>query len=237
MTLADFLDDVETRRMTVSVYASEAAPDVAAHFETRNVTVERETLPSGGPNGFVVVRDDDGFVGAFGLTELADLLAPPVFRPWDHEDVSRPWRDLYEILDNTLFAAFDRRQLLAVAREIENRAWRVGDGTLRVGFQRPAAYRAQADVYRRLQRETDLTIHVYLDEDWDEALVPDVNVHAPTSGEIGAYWFLAFDAAGDPTNCCALLGEERSSGSYYGFWTYDPDRVERLSAYLRATYE
>lgn len=238
MMLADFVEDVAERRKTIVVYASDGAPDVAAHFETRNVTVERESLAAGGPDGFVVLRDEDGFVGAFALARLAELLDPPLFRPTRRRDVSEPWRALYEILDNTLFASFDRRQLLGATREIENRAWRVGAGTLRVGFQSPDALAAQADVYGRLAAETDLAIHAYVEAGDEEIAVPEgAELFRSEGTEVGDYWFLAYDAAGDPLNACALVAEERAPGSYYGFWTYDVDRVEALSNYLRDAYE
>lgn len=236
MTLADFVDEVAARRKTLVVYASDDAPDVAAHFETRNVTVEHRSLAATGPGGFVVLRDDDGFVGAFGLEQLTSLLQPPVFRPWSLDDVAEPWRSLYEILANTLFTSFDRRQLLATTREIENRAWRIGAGTLRVGFQSAAAFDAQMPVYRRLAAETDLDINVYV-ADADATDRDGVTVFDASGSEVDDYWLLAYDAAGDPRNACALLAAEQSPGSYTGFWTYDPDRVEALSSYLRQTYE
>jgi len=210
MTLADFVTDVAKQRKTLVVYASDGAPDVAAHFESRNVTVERESLAPGGPDGFVVLRDEDGFVGAFGLSKFAELLDPPLFRPTYLTDVSEPWRSMYEILDNTLFASFGRRQLLGATREIENRAWRIGAGTLRVGFQSPEALAAQVDVYRRLAEQTDLSIHAFV-EARDEAVpVPDgIDLFRSDGTEIGDYWFLSYDAG----------------------------RVEALSSYLRDAHE
>lgn len=236
MTLADFVEDVADRRKTLVVYASDEAPDVTAHFETRNVTVEREPLVAGGPPGFVVLRDEDGFVGAFCLETMASLLEPPVFRPWHRDEVSEPWRSLYEILNNTLFSSFDRRQLLAATREIENRAWRIGAGTLRVGFQSRAAFEDQVDVYRRFVDETDLTLHVYV-ADADGPSLPGIDVFSAPDTEIGDYWFLAYDAAGDPLNACGLVAMERQPDAYTGFWTYEADRVAALSTYLEETYE
>ena len=58
--------------------------------------------------------------------------------------------EMYEVLEETLFTSFDRRQLLGTAREIEDRAWRVGVGTLRVGFQRPGAFERAGDQFFRL---------------------------------------------------------------------------------------
>lgn len=237
MTLAEFVEDVADRRKTIVVHSDGEGSDVEEHFETRNVTVERESIAPDGPDGFVVLRDEDEFVGAFPLGHLATLLAPPLFRPWRPDDASEPWAALYEVLDDTPFASFDRRQVLAATREIENRAWRVGTGSLRVGFQSAAAFGDQAEVYERMAAESDLSIKVYLGDEADVPSHDGVEVfHAPDT-EVGDYWFLAFDAAGDPTNACGLVAEERSPGSYFGFWTYDRERVEALATYLRETYE
>lgn len=46
--------------------------------------------------------------------------------------------------------------------------------------------------------------------------------------EVREYWFVAFDGGDAEHQQCALLAEERSPGSFYGFWSYDPDVVERV---------
>jgi len=94
------------------------------------------------------------------------------------------------------------------------------------------------DVYRRLAEQTDLSIHAFV-EARDEAVpVPDgIDLFRSDGTEIGDYWFLSYDAAGDPLNACPLLAEEREVDSYYGFWTYDAGRVEALSSYLRDAHE
>lgn len=237
MTFAEFVEEVADQRKTIVVYDGDDAPDVAAHFETRNVAVEHDSIARGGPDGFVVVRDEDGFVGAFSLARLGTLLEPPLYQPWERDDLPEPWFSLYEILSNTLFTSFDKRQLLAAAREIENRAWRVGAGTLRVGFQSADAFAAQAEVYRRIVAETDLTVRAYVADEADVPSLTDVDVVRAEGTEIGDYWFLVFDAAGDPLNTCALVAEERSDGSYFGFWTYEPERVDALATYLQENYD
>lgn len=236
MTLADFVAEVADRHKTIVVYASDETADVAAHFEARNVNVEYEPITAGGPVGFVVLRDENEFVGAFSLATLTFLLDPPVTHLRSLDDVPESWSSLYQVLNETLFTSFDRRQLLAATREIENRAWRVGAGTLRVGFQSNDTFEAQTDVYQRIVENTDLVVHVHVADDEGPSLTGAELFHAPGT-EIGDYWFLAYDAAGDPLNACALVAEERSPGSYSGFWTYDPERVDALSTYLRQTYE
>lgn len=233
--LRDLIDDVERRRRTIAVYAPED-PGVVDQFATRNVTVEQRALPAGGPPGFVVIREDGEFVGSIGVDGLAKLLSPPLVRPWDEELVSEGYRALFETLEETLFASFDRRQLLLTAREIEERAWRVGRGTLRVGFQSLSAMRSQVPVYERLAGAADLDVHVYGNDDWAPPELPGVTVHAEDDDEIGAFWLLAFDGGGDVRQTCALLAEERSRNRFYGFWTYDPGRVGELLTYLERAY-
>lgn len=236
MALADFFDEVGSRRRTITVYASEEPAWVADQFATRNVTVDYEPLPPDAPTGFAVVGEGDEFVASIGLPELREILEPPIRRPWEEPPDSSGYRALFELLEGTIFTAFDRRQLLGAAREIEDRAWRVGTGTLRVGFQRLSAMRSQVPVYTRLAEDTDLSIHVYGRDDWEPPAIPSATVHVETAGEIGDFWFLAFDGGDDRTNACALLAEERRPDEFYGFWTYDPDLVEEMLAYLAATY-
>lgn len=236
MDLAELLSAVERLRKDITVYAPEVDRDVVEQFATKNVSVDYRALPAAGPGGFVVLRDDDGFVGSVDLETLTELTSPPIPDVGDDPGIDPAYRALLEVLGDTLFSSFDRRQLLATAREFENRAWRVGDGTLRVGFQNPSALRAQVPTYARLGTETDLDVHVYVSEEWTAAAIPGVTVHAEDAEEIGRFWFLAFDGGGDEANRCGLVAEERSPGEFYGFWTYDPDRVGELLAHLADRY-
>ncbi|MHC3437660.1 DICT sensory domain-containing protein [Natrialbaceae archaeon A-gly3] len=235
MSFEDFLSTVDDRRKTIIVYSSREDPDDLEGLATRNATVEYRRLP-GDADGFAVVRDEEGFLGSISLEELRKLLEPPLYRPQNLEDLSPGYRELYDILAETLFSSLDRRQLLAAAREIENRAWRVGHGTLRVGFQRVSAMEAQVPVYATFASETDLEIHVYGRDDWTVPEIPGVTVHDLEAGsEATDYWFLTFDGGTGDEQACALLAEERDPGEYAGFWTYDRDLVAKLAGYVRKT--
>lgn len=236
MTFARALEVVAARRKTLTVYAGKNTGDVLAEFEIRNASIEHRRLPGDDPAGFVVIREADGFVGSIGLDELDELLEPPVCLPWNWGTLAPEYRALYELLENALFASLDRRQLLAAAREIENRAWRVEEGTLRVGFQRVSALEEQIPVYARLGSETDLETHVYVRTELDPPELANVTVHSTTGGEIGDYWFLTL-RSGDVEQRCALLAEQRAENQYYGFWTYDPDLVDEIDTYVRETYD
>ncbi len=102
-------------------------------------------------------------------------------------DAAVETRELFDF-ENTVFSAYDRRQMLTAAREIEERAWRVGGGTLYVGFQRRDALADQKDVYERLATHRSVTVTVFIDDEWDDPF-DDVTVVTDADGEIGDVWF------------------------------------------------
>jgi hypothetical protein len=241
VTLDEFLSRVEAEQWTISVYGGDPGT-VADQFATRNVVVEAESLPDGGTGGFAIIRDDSAFAAAVDLPTLQEVTAPPVPRLGEGADEppTEGFRALLSVLDDTLFSSLDRRQLLATAREIEDRAYRTGRGTLRVGFQNFDRMVAQVPVYERLAAGTDLDIHVYARADGSPT-IPGVTCHEVASGsdragEIGRFWVMTFDGGGEH-NECALLAEERTPDTYYGFWTYDPALVDELGSYLAETYD
>lgn len=226
-----FIDEVERRRKRFTVYGPGDETDLADLLATRNVTIAIRPLPPGGPDPFVVIHDGEEFVGVLPLGDLESLLAPPVVRPGDPEDLSAGYRALMEAVDETLFAALDRRRLLAASREIEDRAHRVGTGELRVGFQSLSAFEAQVPVYRRLAADTDLELHVRGRPDWSPPDIENVTYHRE-AGSLERFWYLAFDGGDDPTQACALVARQRD-GEYVGFWTYDPGLVAEILETLR----
>lgn len=236
MSFAAFLERVRGFRRELVFYAAEPDPELAAPFSERAVSIHHRRLPADTDEGFLVIRHDGEFVSSIGLDELREFVTPPIYRPWDESLASAEYRTLLEVLDNTLWYSLDRRQLLATSREIENRAWRVGRGALTVGFQRLPAFEEQIPVYERLAGETALDVHVYGHGDWETPTAPGVALHTDSGGELGDYWFLAFDGGGDDLQACALLARERDPDSFEGFWTYEPDLVDELQNYVRETY-
>lgn len=222
-------------RTRFTVYTAEPNPDLATQFENRGVTVAERQLPAGAPEPFVTIHDDGEFVGALGLADLEELLAPPVVRPGSREDASAGYRALFELLENTVFSSLDRRQLLGTSREIEDRAFRVGRGTLRASFQSFSAFEAQTDVYRHLATETALDIHVYGEDDWTPPDIDGVTYHPSTAETVERFWVVAFDGGGEEMQACALVARQEGDGEYAGVWTYEPDTVEEILADLEAT--
>ncbi|QSW98342.1 DICT sensory domain-containing protein [Haloterrigena alkaliphila] len=232
MTLSEYFDRLEAPARTVTVYAPPPRPDLVDRIatETGIDAVDYRELPEAtrDDQGFLVVREDDAFVAAIGLPAVREFLEPPIVAPWAEGGDDSSYRRVIEVFETTVWSALERRQLLAISREIESRAWRVGSGTLRVGFQRAAALEAMVPVYVRLAGESSLDVHVYIADDWDRPSVPGVTIHADAGSEIGGYWFLTFDGSGDQLWNSALLARERDADSFEGYWTDDAHLVATL---------
>ncbi|AHF99119.1 histidine kinase [Halostagnicola larsenii XH-48] len=236
MTLSAFLERVGETTRTIELYAPEPLPELTEQFERRNSTTEYRSLPAATDDGFLIVFENGRFRASIGLTAAQEFLDPPISEPWAEHFVGAAYLRLLEVLENTLTSPLSRRQLLATARDIEHRAWHVGHGTLRVGFQNLSAYEDQLPVYDRLARETDLEIHVYGGADWNAPVGLSPTIHRETAAEIGTFWFLVYDGGDDPLGPYALLAREEDDGTYTGFWSSDPELVADLDAYLLETY-
>lgn len=227
MTLEALFDRLETADRELVVYTGERDDGVAKRFAAENADVEHRTLPGEDAEGFVVVRDERGFRGAAPLGLLHRVLDAPVPDPWDLEDVHGGHRPLFDLLDETLFVALDRRGLLVASREVEEHAWRVGAGTLCAGFQTVAGFRRQRRVYARLAEETALDVHAYAGS-VPRDVPPGVTFHTEPAAAVRRFWFVAFDGSGDETRKCALVGCQRAPETYAGFWSSHPETVDAV---------
>lgn len=230
--LAGAIDDVRGRRKTVTLYSPDETDPLTEALAVRNIEVEHRPLPEWTPREFLVVHGPDGeFEGSLGVAAFERFLAPDDRPPWV------PGRSgvtaVFDFLDDTVFSSLDRGQLLAAGREIEERAWRAGAGRLYTGFQTPAAFAAQSDVYERLADCEGLSVRCFARR---EATDGGTRLTVVDSEAVGDYWFVVYDG-GDENGKCALVAEQRGSTEYAGFWTYDPETVDDLVAYLASLGE
>ncbi|WP_418280161.1 DICT sensory domain-containing protein [Halorubrum sp. DTA98] len=223
--------EIRDREPRFVVYGTDEWTEVETRFATHNVEIDHRSLPSGFSAPFLVVERDGEFAGALGLDALDGLLEPPIVRPGDGDSVSDAYRAVFDVLDDTVFTSMDRRRLLAISREIEDRAYRVGAGTLRVGFQTLSTFESQVEPYRRLATKTELDVHVYGVPDRTPPTVAEITFHEDADGEFERYWLLAFDGGPDESDPCGLVAKERADG-YRGFWTDDRDVVRSIAAAL-----
>lgn len=235
MSLTELIAGVEDHEKTLTVFNADekTVSSLRGQFHDRNISVSTERTVSGKPDAFVVLADDGEFVTAADITAIL------------HPDEERtnpgfegePYQPILDHLDETMFTSYDIGQMVAASREIEDRAWRIGKGSLHSGFQRLSILRDQMRIYEQLAQEGTLDVHAYAVPDTD---VPDhdtgLTIHVERSDEIERSWFVAYDGAGVDVNKCALLAEEREPRSFYGFWTYDPATVDWIIDHLESTY-
>ncbi|MFC7007601.1 DICT sensory domain-containing protein [Halalkalicoccus salilacus] len=231
MSLTELIAGVEAEEKTLTVYdADDAVEELRERFADRNVAVEAGRTTKG-PERFLVLGHGEEFLAA---TEIDALLERPDLESPGFED--DPYRPVLDHLDETLFTSYGRRKMLAASREMEDRAWRIGKGQLHAGFQRMSTLATRLESYVALGERDSLTVHAYAVPD---AAIPEQDafvVHPEETDEIAESWFVAYDGAGVDENKCALLAEEREPGSFYGFWTYDPDTVDYIIGHLSSTY-
>jgi DICT domain-containing protein len=219
MALPDLVSEVRGREKTLVVSGPSEAARVAeklrSHFAMENIAVESED--GDGPLTLHLRDGDETLVELDGDTARAVTESPSDY-------------GLREHLDEQTFTSYDPREMLAATREIEDRAWRVGAGSLHAGFQFFSVFEEQVEVYRRLA-SADLDVHVYAATD----VTPpegDFETYRISDPALISVWFVAYDGAGDPDQKCALVAEERAPDSYYGFLTYAPDLVDDVLAAL-----
>lgn len=223
--LAGVLSAARGRRKEIVVFGANGG-DIEARLKTRNASVRSRPLPPGNPAPFVVVRDGEAFRGAVALTAFERFLDPTVDSDRDVGARDDTFAALLELLDGTVFASLDRRQLRATSTEIEDLAYRTATGRLFAGFQRASAFERRAGFYHRLATETDVDVHVFVADDaalGDLRRLP-ITFHDEPAELIGRYWFVLFDGGDTAANACALVAEDTDEG-FYGAWTYDPELV------------
>jgi len=223
---------VREKRHHCTVYRSGDRLEIEEWLLNHGIPVESRSLPRHGPTPFIEIQTDDEVVGVIGVEALEGVTEPPIIRPGDGDEVSRGYRALFEMLDTTMVSGMSRRELLAVSREIEDRAFWVGNGTLHVSFQTLSAFASQTAVYRALGTETDLDIHIYGAEDWTPPAISGITYHTTEPERFEPYWAMAFDGGPERIQACGLVAEEQSD-RYSGFWTNDPERVDEIATTLR----
>lgn len=234
MSLRDLIGGVEGHEKTLTVFNADESvvAEIREYFADRNVSVESEQTPSGRPGQFVTLSDSGEVLTAAGFSDLRQMLEGDGVTLGLRE---RPYQPILDHLDETMFTSWSVDQMVAASREIEDRAYRVGSGTLRAGFQYMSTLQNELPVYERLG-STDVNVHAYAYPDVDPPDNDEFVLHLIRAGEIRETWFVVFDGGPDPEDKCALLAEEREGRTFYGFWTYDESTVDWILDYLESTY-
>lgn len=226
--------DVQGHEQRCTVYRSGDPPEIERWLASHGVTIESRSLPPAWPGPFVEIEADGNVVGTIGIEAIEALIEPPIISPGEEDEVSEGYRVLFEILEKTVFSGLRRRDLLAVSREIEDRAFRVGEGCLQASFQTLSTFESQIPTYRTLGTETALDIHIYGVEDETPPVLSSITYHSDGAERLEPYWALAYDGGSDETQACGLVAKQHSD-EYTGFWTNDAELVEEIGTILDAT--
>jgi len=249
MSLIELIAGVEAREPTLTVFNADPAVTEALreHFADRNVRIAEERTDAG-PEGYAVLSRDGEFVTAVTVDELlpgvGDETGAAADGPLEGEtpaevgagargQVGEP---ILDHLDETMFTSYSHADMVAASREIEDRAWRVGDGELHAGFQTLDVLTGETDTYDLLGEKDRLSVHAYAANEGDPPDVEHYTVHVGETAEIRETWFVAYDGGGYDDAKCALLAEERAPGEFFGFWSYDPETVDYIIGYLTEQY-
>lgn len=255
VTIADVIATVRDREQTLRVYNTD--PDVFKAIEEglteRNVAVEAVTTDSGRPANTAMLLSGNDVRAVAATDDLRAALEETIARrpprrqfptpewvrdrePNSDASTPSPGESLLDRIADRTFTSHDTRRMMYLSREIEDRAWRVGEGRLFAGFQRAEAIKDQRRKYRRLANR-GLAVHVYAGT--PEATPPSikgVEVHLEDTKELAQTWFVIFDGGRDPLQKSALLADRRGPDEYFGVVTYEPALVDRALAYLTDRY-
>lgn len=247
MSLLDFIEDVNEREKTLTVFTAKEDEqlfgELAEFFEVQNITVRRGEVEEGGPQNFVVLHQEGDAVAVSTLQDVRDSLflggSSPQF-PGELRLTEGNAPDVLSSLGNTTFTARDEdRYLIAgISHYIEEIAWRARGGTIHSGFGTLSALRDDAasyGIYTKLD-EAGVDVHVYGESDAEFPDGTGFAIHSEDTEEVRQSRFVVFDGAGDPTDKAAMVATEEERNSYRGFWTFDGEFVDEILAYLDRTY-
>lgn len=252
VTLASFLDDVETRPLQLRV-VNRTEPAALERmlenaFENQPVEVSAGADDDAVADDLVYLLDDGEVVARSPLADIADayLLGNSDLYVTGSRELADA--DLPDVLAGLTGVKFRLRGypasnkekflLIAVSRLIERRAWLADGGTLRSSFQhlgRIGDEFGTERAYRQLAA-TDTSVHVYGVAGSSPPADLDVAVHTGTGPDYRDTWFVLFtpepDRPADAPGPIGLLAAEVEDAVWEGFFTEDAERVAAMDDYV-----
>ena len=239
MSLAEEIEYVKDKEKTLVVFNpptdSTLVSDLRDYFDSQNVVVTSQQTASGDPSGIAVLQLNEEVLASVPLSQLHELVDGGAL---DHNGVGVDDKKYHEILSHlkeTTFTSYNKRQMVLISHEIEDRALRVDDGRLLTGFQYNSKLIDQQTRYERLGT-TNLDIHTFAVPDGPTVDIEGVTHHAESLEEIERSWFVVFDGGGQDRYKTALVATEQAPNRFYGFWSDDHGIVDRIDNYLDSAY-
>jgi len=239
MSLAAVIEYVKGNEKTLVVFNPPAdsalVSDLRGYFATQNVVVTSQQTASGSPAGIAVLRLDDEVLASVPVDQLQELVDGGALQSDSLGVDDANYHEILGHLKETTFTSYNKRQMVLISHEIEDRAMRVDSGRLLTGFQYNSKLLDQQTLYEQLGT-TNLDIHTFAVPDGNPVDIDGVTHHAEDIDEIRRSWFVVFDGGGENKFKTALLATEQAPNQFYGFWSDDPGIVDRLDGYLDGAY-
>jgi len=240
-----FIESVESpgrELLAVNVDADdERVAEIRRYFDRYNGALSSfrdETLP----DRFLLLTEGERCLAAIDVDTLYDYLIDTLdsgsfaHRSADDPQLAHAIQAFLTNLDDSVYRVGreGKGPLIEVSRVIEQRAGRARGGAIHTGVQRLSRLRDERETWETYVRIADrgTDVNLYGVPDWRPPATDSMTVFADEDGDIvGDFWFVVSggedsDAAG------ALVAHEVEAETYPGFWTFDPEYVGEIAAYV-----
>jgi len=249
MALDSFVDaaDGPTRALAVA-NRTEPAPFqrmIEKLFADQAVTVE-EIDTSEYDDNTVLLFEEGEVIATSSLQELSDailMVNSDLFITGTRDLESTAVPDVIDGLADVNFTLrgypnsdTEKLLLIVISRHIERMAYESGEGRLRSSFQRLSRIndeKGTREAYEAVA-ETEVDVHVYGRPDWMPSVEFDVTAHGGYKWDFRYSWFVIYNPPPETDiDGAALLAIETEPSVWDGFWTYDQEIIDELTAYIR----
>ncbi|WP_135852824.1 DICT sensory domain-containing protein [Halorussus salinus] len=246
--LGVFIEDIRSVDRHLAVVNAEETDERVAellnYFERYAFEVTTAMEVDALPEAFLVLSDGERCLAAIGVGTLHDYLIdaldaesfPPRYA--DDPRVVGAVQTFLTALDENVYSVEceDKISLLEISRVVEEQAGHEGAGTLHTGCQRLSRLRDERetwDTYRRIAN-SGVDVNLYGIPDWRPPEIDSITAFGDDEGDhVTDLWFVVYEADDDEASG-ALLAREVEPGRYTGFWTFRPERVREVAAYIQS---
>ncbi|WP_226021796.1 hypothetical protein [Halomicrobium salinisoli] len=249
MTLSEVIDEIGTREPTLTVVNRDEPESLVRMLkrmvDAPDVTVREAEPPGTGPSNLVILEGDGDGEQRLAVSPIADVGDSVLMVNSDLyvtgarsvDEVDTP--DVLAGLHGTTFTVEGKQKMLLIeiSRHVEALAYRSPGSAIHAGFQSLARIDDEQGTRRVYERliESGVDVHLYGVPDAVPDLPGEAAVHTHDAEEISRTWFVV-NADCPPDTKAALVAEEVGPNEWTGVWTFDPETVDRIAAYLARTY-
>lgn len=238
--LIEAMDEVGYTLVICNYTGEEAALEpLREQFGRLNVDIKTATLSTSSPTDAAILTRSTEPLAVSSVPDLLSYLRLGDLEDLDPADLNITRPDVLAQAQRQQYTVENGGKLamIRISRLVETRALEAGSGRLHAGFQRLGRVEDEQgtrELYERLAR-TGVDVHLY----GTPGAIPReelYTVHADSSEELAASWFVVYVPETTDGRSGALVSEETEPDRYSGFWTFQPGLVDAVDEYLERTY-